>query len=257
MRKRNHPLFLVFLSASLWVGSLGLSVQAQQGRLERGGLLGWGKDTIDLYLFKEADNQLVVIDAGENELKPRHPSPSAAFLSRNCVAGTNGGFFTQQFKPLGLMVIQGQRLHPLETGSALVSGVLVDNGKKIFLFRSKNFSSWRKAQAEAPREVLQGGPFLVEKGKMVKGLDDTKVAYRSFIATDEKGNWCLGVTSPLSLKELSQWLVSKPQMKGFAVVTALNLDGGSSSLFWTKKEGLLLAPFKAVRNYLGIAPRSE
>ena len=102
--------------------------------------------------------------------------------------------------------------------------------------------------------AIQGGPFLVENGTAVKGLNARKSTYRTFIATDGGKRWCIGVSSSVTLRELAEWLATPGALGNFRVKTALNLDGGSSSAFWCHESGISYPAFKQVRNYLGVAP---
>lgn len=231
------------------------SVLAQHSVISRGGSIWLGGEKMDLYLFKDDSFGLRVMDEGDSKTKLQYGGHEKAFKARRCIMGVNGGFFTKENNPLGLVVQNGKRLHTLETGSFAVAGVLFDNGKKVGLLRARDYLALPKEKRTAVREALQGGPFLVENGKPVKGLDGEKKASRTFAATNGKGLWCLGVTSSLTLKELAVWLADVKEMKGFTVKQALNLDGGSSSLFWLKSKGSLMEPIKPVRNYLGVAER--
>ena len=112
----------------------------------------------------------------------------------------------------------------------------------------------RMKKLPAMQAAIQGGPFLVENGSAVKGLNAQKSTYRTFIATDGGKRWCIGVSSSLTLKELAAWLATPGALGNFRVETALNLDGGSSSAFWCHETGISYPAFKQVRNYLGVAP---
>jgi len=112
----------------------------------------------------------------------------------------------------------------------------------------------RMRRLPAMQAAIQGGPFLVENGSAVKGLNAQKSTYRTFIATDGGRRWCIGVSSSLTLKELAAWLAAPGALGNFRVETALNLDGGSSSAFWCHETGISYPAFKQVRNYLGVAP---
>lgn len=228
---------------------------AQHTEITRGRSVWLGGDKMELFAFNGAEMGLKVMDEGGNSKKLNYGGHEKAFVSRLCVAGVNGGFFTKENNPLGLVIQNGKRLHTLETGSFAVAGVLFDNGKKVELLRSRDYLALSKEKRSQVKEALQGGPFLVEKGKVVKGLDKEKKASRTFIATNGKGIWLLGVSSSLSLAELAQWLANPADMGGFTVTQALNFDGGSSSLFWLKDKGSMMYPSKPVRNYLGISPR--
>ncbi len=210
-------------------------------------------DRINAFFFNSKTHRLVVLDEGDLQ-KPQFGSLDKAMRSSPCVAGVNGGFFgaDPEGSPLGILVQGGKRKSPLATGSFTVSGIIWDSGKGIFLQRSKSFESQK---GTSPREALQGGPFLIENGKAISGLNNTKTTYRTFIATDRQGNWCIAMTSPLTLAELASWLATPGSLGSFSVKAALNLDGGSSSAFWCHASGVYYPSMKSVRNYLGVAPR--
>ncbi len=233
------------------------NLSAQHREVSRGTILGMGGDKLNLYFFESGKKGLKVMDEGDLTGRRIYGEHEKAFYSRQCEAGVNGGFFTRENNPLGLVVQSGRRIHTVESGSFIVSGVLYDNGRSVGLVRSRDYLKWpRERQAEV-KEALQGGPFLVEKGKKIGGLDREKPAMRTFVATDGKGRWCLGVSSALTLDELAGWLSAPGALGDFTVRDALNLDGGSSSLFWTRAGGSVIAPIKQVRNYLGVAPRQS
>ncbi len=222
-----------------------------------GGEGGWvhllGADTqrLELYMFRGDEMQLCVVDEGEST--PRYGTLDAAMRSHRCVAGVNGGYFGNDTKrrPLGLLCCRGVVISPLATGSFTVAGVVYDTGKGIRLERSKNVG----VPVRAMQEAIQGGPFLVEHGQVVPGLEKTKKAARTFIATDGMGTWCIGISSALTLHGLAQWLAEPGAFGGFRVRSALNLDGGSSSAFWVLDRGVNRPGFKPVRNYVGVRPR--
>ncbi len=171
-----------------------------------------------------------------------------------CGAGINGGFFgaDQSGTPLGIVVQNGATISKLATGAFTVAGIVYDTGTSIHLQRSKTFAGL--VNGPKMKSAIQGGPFLVENAQTVDGLDARKSTYRTFIATDGQSGWCIGVTSPMTLKELSQWLARKGALGKFTVKTALNLDGGTSSAFWCKTPALSYPSLKKVRNYIGVQP---
>ena len=219
-----------------------------------GGIISlFGGDTqrLEVYHFKAADTALCVVDEGDGS--PRYGSLEEAMRRHKCSAGINGGYFGADAarKPIGLVRHGGFSVSPLSTGGFTVAGVVYDTGQTIRLERSSRLS----VSVRAMHEAIQGGPFLVEQGRVVPGLEKTRRAARTFIATDGAGKWCIAVSSPLTLHELAVWLAEKGSMGAFRVHTALNLDGGSSSSFWDKAAGAYLPGFKAVRNYVGVRPR--
>lgn len=211
-------------------------------------------DKINAFFFEEKTHRMVVRDEGDTG-KPRYGSLDKAMRKSPCVAGVNGGFFGSdpEGTPLGMVVQDGKTLHPLETGSFTVTGIIYDTGRQLRLMRSSAFA----AMAPKPRvqSAIQGGPFLVENGKPVKGLNDVKSTYRTFIATDGKSRWCIATTSSLTLRQLADWLATDGTLGSFKVDRALNMDGGTSSAFWCHPSGTYFSSIKQVRNYVGVAPR--
>jgi hypothetical protein len=76
------------------------------------------------------------------------------------------------------------------------------------------------------------------------------------VALARGGNAALGISSGLTLAQLSDALSSVPLRDDFKIWRAMNLDGGSSSAFWfaRKNGGALSIPEeKSVRDFVGIA----
>jgi exopolysaccharide biosynthesis protein len=108
------------------------------------------------------------------------------------------------------------------------------------------------------QEALQAGPWLVEKGAPVAGLDDTRSARRTIVANDGKGQWALLATSSITLADASRLLCAQGIIGPLKIANALNLDGGSSIAFQAGLAPEILIDLRSlgpVRNYLTIAPR--
>lgn len=238
---------------SVWMCRAEYAVYTRPASEPNGGLLslfGSDEQRIEAFYFKAGDTALCVVDEGDGT--PRYGSLEVAMKKHRCLAGVNGGYFGADAarRPLGLVRHEGFTISPLATRGFTVAGVVYDTGKTIRMERSARL----RLPVNLMREAIQGGPFLVEQGCVVPGLEKTRKAARTFIATDGAGGWCLAVSSPLTLHELANWLVQKGCMGAFRVQEALNLDGGTSSAFWT--ETLSRPGFKAVRNYVGVRPRA-
>ncbi len=208
---------------------------------------------LDVWFFSSADHGLLVLDEGDKGT--RYGSLEHAMRAGQCLAGINGGYFAADasHSPLGLLRHQGREVSPMASGSFTVAGVLYDTGRELRLERSRRLLT----STSRMREAIQGGPFLVEYGRRISGLNDTKRARRSFVATDGKGNWCLGVSSSMTLHELADWLATPNALGCFRVHAALNMDGGTSSAFWVAEPLVHKPGVKAVRNYIGIVPRAR
>lgn len=177
-----------------------------------------------------------------------------ALAANGALAGANGNYFHPDFTPLGLVVSAGKVLHPKEKAK-LLSGLLVVRGGKIQLVRAEAFKPGSDIQ-----EALQAGPWLVENGIPVAGLNAERAARRTLISSNGKGGWALITISPITLADASGLLLRQEFLEHWTTVNALNLDGGSSTcLFAGSPTATLVAipAFGSVANYLAIVPRSR
>ncbi len=105
-------------------------------------------------------------------------------------------------------------------------------------------------------DVVQAGPFLIDRGEPVIGLEATKLAWRSFLASDGHGNFAMGVISPVTLSMASTILLAAaPEVfPSGSLQRVLNLDGGSSTAFCAalQPDPFLLHEYVQVRNFLGL-----
>jgi uncharacterized protein YigE (DUF2233 family) len=176
---------------------------------------------------------------------------ASVMSSNNYLAGVNGGYFDPNHQPVGLLISGGRMIAPFRR-ARLLSGILSVANGRVRLQRVSEFSMKREVD-----EALQCGPFLVDHGRIVDGLDDSASARRTFIAMGTGDGIALGYCSAISLAQLSRVLASGKITDDFRIERALNLDGGSSSAFWFR-DGT--APFsipeqKIVRDFIGIVPR--
>jgi len=208
--------------------------------------------TIQFVFFQSPDFELKVIDQGTGG-SPKYAELRTAFQENFCIAGCNGGFFHPGFEPLGLMISNGKRVNQLERAK-LLSGVLYCDAKGIYIVRYAAFKDHDGITA-----LVQSGPFLVENGAGIRGLSAADPRRRTFVATDWRGHWALGVTSPLTLAELGELLADKDAIREWPINRALNLDGGSSCALYYNRgasdQPVQVINWKRVRNFVGIAPR--
>ena len=202
---------------------------------------------IDVALIAAKSGTLRVID------NPTGSEGLADAMRRgNCVAGINGGYFDPNFKLIGLTISDGMIISPL-TRARLLTGVLCSSYRGIEIVRLGEFSTKQKLNA-----AVECGPFLIDLGNRIRGLDVTRSARRTFAAVARGGKAALGVSSDLSLAQLSDVLSTISLRDDFKIWRALNLDGGSSSAFWfARKEGdaFSIPEEKSVRDFVAIAPK--
>jgi exopolysaccharide biosynthesis protein len=198
--------------------------------------------TLDLALFSTKSATVRVID------NPKGESDLAAVTRRtHAIAGVNGGYFDPQNAPVGLLITDGKWIAPLRK-ARLLSGVLVITKARMDVMRPTEYSSRKNAIA-----ALQCGPFLVDGGKAVAGLNDARPARRTFVFTSGADRAAIGFCSTVTLAQLGEILATR-ELK---VQRALNLDGGSSSAFWFDGErGVVSIPEqKAVRDFVIVTPK--
>jgi uncharacterized protein YigE (DUF2233 family) len=202
--------------------------------------------TVDLALFSPKSSRLRVID------NPDGADELAAVMRRvHGIAGVNGGYFDPQNAPVGLLISDGKLIAPFRK-ARLLSGVFVATKGHLEIVRAAEYSS-RKTVTTA----LQCGPFLVDGGAAVSGLNNTKSARRTFVLTTGPDRAAIGVCSPVTLAQMGEILATAHLMPDLKVQRALNLDGGSSSAFWFAGErGVVSIPEqKTVRDFLVIVPK--
>jgi uncharacterized protein YigE (DUF2233 family) len=201
------------------------------------------KADVRLALFSTKNATLQVID------QPNFDHQLADTMAReNCLAGVNGGYFDPEGKPVGLLRSSGKTIAPFRR-ARLLSGVLAARPEGVEIFRAREFPTSRNWP-----EAVQCGPFLVERGKPVAGLDDVHSAPRTFVLTTNDRRAAIGYCEPITLASLARILAALSQLK---VSRALNLDGGSSSAFWCRTTGetISVSELKPVRDFIAIIPR--
>lgn len=249
-------LFLTFLLSGAWaaewissgvreLGALPAEARWMREEFRRGDRLV----RLEGVLFSSSEATLRVITSSE----PDSADFPRLLAEAGCFAGTNGGYFHPDFRPLGWVLAAGVERHPRER-SRLLSGFLGSGDNGIDLWR------WAEQTPPGVRDALQAGPFLVDGGQPVPGLEATRSARRTILATDGKRRWFLGILSACTLAEAGTILVRSTLFPDPGIRRALNLDGGSSTGLWVGATlddgpGVLQRPRSAVSNLLGIAPR--
>jgi len=174
---------------------------------------------------------------------------SSAARKRGALAAVNGGYFKPDRTPLGLRVRQGKELHPQEK-ARLLSGLLIVTPDRVALLRTGEFK-----RTASLREAMQAGPFLVDGGVPVAGLNATRSDARTAVFVDGTRIGLIS-SSSLTLAQFGAVLATPGAVPGVKISRALNLDGGSSTGLWVASD----PPFyrrelRDVRDFVGIVPR--
>ena len=183
----------------------------------------------------------------------RYASVAVAAAATDAVAGVNGGYFQADGTPVGLLICDNRTIHKLETAK-LLSGVFFVRDGKPGLVRSSRF-----ARIKNVTQAIQCGPFLLEDGRAVTGLNNQRSAPRTFVFTASNSLWGFGICRSVTLAEMGQ-ILAVPDLLGRAsVVSALNLDGGSSTQFWAPSgdDVTSSSTLAVVANYLLLVHRAK
>jgi len=245
---KSRPLFLAGCLAAA-----GYAQAGQQERFEMNIAPGGRAATVFAYVFDDRQETFRMAVRPEKEnVTPM--TLGTACKEAKALAGINGGFSDFQGEPLGLVMASGQKTGKVTLGSALTAGVVVCEGGVLSLRHSKDYEfSGTKAT-----QLLQTGPFLIDGSKSVADLQSSRYARRSVILTDGAHKWAIAYFPSATLAGLSAALETPGAFKPFTPKTALNLDGGESSGFWTLRPGgyeLYLKEIAKVRDFLLIVPR--
>ena len=212
--------------------------------------------TISAVCFDDRKFQLTVADQADGCGSQWMDAKSAA-MSCDGYAAINGGFFTPEGKPLGILVASGIKRGSLNQ-SSLGAGIFISSKNKSAILRREHYAS--SSVTHNVENLLQAGPILIEHGKPTIGLSDNNARPRSFIAWDGKHHWAIGHIDSSTLAAAARAL-SETSLIGFKASAVLNLDGGRSSDLWAgprvpggaKTHRSFLN--KPVRNYLVITSR--
>lgn len=157
-----------------------------------------------------------------------------------CQTSINGGYYTEEGKPLGLFIINGYTYSENVTGSSLLTGYfyLDETGKPAIDSNYQNQSSI----------IMQTGPLFLNNKKLATAVDEQ--ARRSVLIEDLNGDiYALSIiieneqfNGPM-LSDLPPILFSIETP--FKVVKGLNLDGGSASAYFSE-DGFKLTELSTV-----------
>jgi len=169
--------------------------------------------------FQIKADSLSLINNWENQV-----SSDEIIEKLGCISGINGGFYGEDKKPLGWVVIDSQQVQKPKD-SELLNGYVYVSNNKFYISDS--------VPAELPKFGLQSGPLLIKNGKtMVLKLAADKPARRSVAVetTDGKGYMVMFLGEP-TLKELPETLENLGKKVNWSIKSAINLDGGTASAF--------------------------
>jgi exopolysaccharide biosynthesis protein len=182
---------------------------------------------INLAYFTVSDVKLEVIENTDGQIRGLRE----LIESRGGLAGVNGGYFEANLDPVGLLISNDRVVHPLQKAK-LLSGVFYLKSGRFWLSRTREFPGIKGIQ-----QAIQCGPFLVDGGRAVAGLDNRRVAARTFVFSCSPNLSGFGICRSVTLEEMGDILVQTAMVPNHPIGRALNFDGGSSTTFYARSDG--------------------
>ena len=156
------------------------------------------------------------------------------FIKDDVIVQVNGGYFTENGRPLGLIIYKGKVLSRNRLNLRNKGFFIVYKGKPYI-------RKFLRRKYRAYEVVLESFPLLIYNGKVQIGRSSTIADYRSLIGIDRKGNLIIIVTHrpPFPISEV----VKSNRVTYFHIISllkflkiryALSLDGGSSANLYVK-----------------------
>lgn len=144
----------------------------------------------------------------------------------------NGSYFTEDFKPTGLLIKDGETIRDVSNAD-LLNGILAINAAGIaYIFDTDTFNN-----NQAIEFAIQNGPIIYKDGKMGVTEENTAASSRTLIGTDKDNQIIIiilkrNLLNPLntiSLYEMAKLINESSQLSSLGLQSVLNLDGGSST----------------------------
>ncbi len=191
---------------------------------------GAAEAEVNLVFFAAGDLTLEVVANTDGEIRGLRE----LIEGREVLAGINGGYFQADLEPVGLLISNERLVHRLQKAN-LLSGIFYVRGGRPWLVRTREFPGVKGIQ-----QAIQCGPFLVDGGRTVNGLDDIRVAARTFVFSCGQSEWGFGICRSATLKGMGDLLAQATIVPDHRIVRALNFDGGSSTTFYARSDGRTL-----------------
>jgi exopolysaccharide biosynthesis protein len=185
----------------------------------------------DLLLIK-IDPKEYTFSIYENKAQEEAKTIEEIHKEQGSLLTFNGQFFTEDFKPTGLLISDGKELRK-HSNANLMNGILaIDEEGNI-----KFFDTSQDVNEKKYTFAIQNGPVLINKKEEIAIKEDSgKTASRTAIGVDKEENLILIIVkqsllnfdNSISLYQLAQLLKTDPQLQEFQFKFVLNLDGGTS-----------------------------
>jgi len=206
------------------------SLKEKKAVPEKSRVLGETKDTVP----QTASSWFLVPDSDRIVLYPNYQEKLTAQMAEGrygCSSIVSGGFYSPENKPLGLVIAQNSKIADFRN-SDLFNAIYSIND-----FKTPRIT--RDIPQDELRLALQAGPLLIENGifQQLKLIRDEQ-ARRLIVATTGDNQTIFivfynpdSVYVGPSLVDLPDLLKQFEEDKNIKIADAMNLDGGTASVF--------------------------
>ncbi len=193
--------------------------------------------TKDLIIV-QIDPNLYSFQIEENPNKKTAKTIEQIHKETNAALTVNGGFFTEKFKPTGLLISNGKELSSLSNAN-LVNGIIaITKQGELKFFDTTEFDNDTKINAKEYEFAIQNGPIILdENGNIKTETTSPLTASRTAMGIDKNSNIVLiivkqslfNIDNSLTLDQLAHITKDNPELQKLGIHSLVNLDGGSST----------------------------
>ncbi len=220
-----------------------------------------GKDL----LVVKIDPKLHKFEIYENHNQINAKTIKQIHKNTNSLLTFNGGFFTEDFKPTGLLISNQKELRSL-SNAGLLNGILaIDKDGNIDLFHQTNNGKFPvNINPQNYYFAIQNGPALIDRqGNILINEDSGKISSRTAIGVDKDNNIILIILkqsllnpdNTISLYKFAHLIHDSSFFKDLGVNSVLNLDGGSSTGLMI--EDKYFPEMEKVQNIITVKPKTS
>lgn len=213
-------------------------------------------DEKDFVLVK-IDPKLYSFHVYQNDMLDTAKTIKEVQEEKGSVLAFNGGFFTEDFKPTGLLLDKGEVLRKISPADLLNGIFAIKNDGTALLLKQET----RINKGNYYSFAIQNGPLLIDENGSIQINSDTgKLANRTAIGIDKDGNIVLIILklsllnpgNTISLYEFAQLLKNNDALRPLFLHSVLNLDGGPSTGMILKED--YYPEMERVQNIIYVKP---
>ncbi|MCF6777259.1 phosphodiester glycosidase family protein [Thiotrichales bacterium 19X7-9] len=175
---------------------------------------------VDMILLKKNHYQARLLSQNWSDAK----TLAQVSDEQGAMVAINGGFYREQFKPNGLLMLDGRKYARFVSNDLLSAIININKQGELAIYAKKAYHDAKLYSA------FQAGPLLYDQNKenVVYG---NKLRQRSILVIFNNGDIGIFYFSPVSISDVISVLNQVAQKIDQVIKSATNLDGGVASSF--------------------------